>query len=83
MVLDSNKIESIKAYFKTRPVLRACLFGLYIKRIVDGKSDLDILANLDYMQKTGLKFMQTKIDLERILHNKVDLVPSHSMSKYY
>jgi predicted nucleotidyltransferase len=80
--LDSTKIESIKNYFETRPVLKAYLFGSYIHGNADAHSDIDILVDLDYSQKIGLQFIQMKIDLEKILNNKVDLVSSNGISKY-
>jgi predicted nucleotidyltransferase len=82
MTLDNSKIESIKTYFKTRPVLRAYLFGSYARGMADNKSDIDILLDLDYSQKIGLQFIQMKLDLEKLLNNKVDLVSSNGMSKY-
>ena len=82
MTLDSSKIESIKDYFKTRPVLKAYLFGSYVRGVANNKSDIDILVDLDYSQKIGLQFIQMKLDLEKILDNKVDLVSSNGMSKY-
>ncbi len=82
MTLDSTKIESIKEYFKTRPVLNAYLFGSYVRGMRDNKSDIDILVDLDYGQKIGLQFIQMKLDLEKLLNNKVDLVSSNGMSKY-
>lgn len=82
MTLDSTKIESIKNYFTTRPVLKAYLFGSYGRGMADNKSDIDILVDLDYSQKIGLQFIQMKIDLEKLLNNKVDLVSSNGMSKY-
>ncbi|MBK8608890.1 MAG: nucleotidyltransferase domain-containing protein [Chitinophagaceae bacterium] len=82
MTLDNSKIESIKSYFKTRPVLRAYLFGSYVRGVADNKSDIDILVDLDYSQKIGLQFIQMKLDLEKLLNNKVDLVSSNGMSKY-
>lgn len=82
MTLDNAKIESIKSYFKTRPVLRAYLFGSYVHGKADNASDIDILVDLDYSQKIGLQFIQMKLDLEKILNNKVDLVSSNGLSKY-
>jgi hypothetical protein len=82
MTLDNSKIESIKNYFKTRPVLKAYLFGSFLHGNADNKSDIDILVDLDYNEKIGLQFIQMKIDLEKILDNKVDLVSSNGISKY-
>ena len=82
MKLDNSKIETIKAYFKTRPVLKAYLFGSYVNGKADNESDIDILVDLDYSQRIGLGFVQMQIDLENILKTKVDLVSSNSLSKY-
>lgn len=82
MTLDSTKIESIKNYFKTRPVLKAYLFGSYVRGSADNKSDIDILVDLDYSQRIGLQFIQMKLDLEKLLNSKVDLVSSNGISKY-
>ncbi|OFX32212.1 MAG: nucleotidyltransferase [Bacteroidetes bacterium GWA2_32_17] len=82
MNLDSNKIETINQYFKTRPVLKAYLFGSYVRNEADNLSDIDILVDLDYSQKIGLLFIQMKVDLEKLLNNKVDLVSSNGLSKY-
>ena len=82
MILDNDKIESIKNYFKTRPVLKAYLFGSYVRGVADNKSDIDILVDLDYSQKIGLQFIQMKLDLEKLLNSEVDLISSNGMSKY-
>jgi len=82
MVLDNNKIQTIKGYLKTCPVLKAYLFGSYVRGEADNQSDIDILVDLDYSQKIGLQFIQMKIDLEKLLNAKVDLVSSNGLSKY-
>jgi predicted nucleotidyltransferase len=82
MKLDATKIESIKKYFQTRPVLKAYLFGSFARNEADSESDIDILVDLDYSQKIGLQFIQMKIDLELLLNNKVDLVSSKGLSPY-
>ena len=82
MNLDSNKIEAIKSYFETRPVLKAYIFGSYVRDEADISSDIDILVELDYTQRIGLQFIQMKIDLEKMLNRKVDLVSSNGLSEY-
>jgi predicted nucleotidyltransferase len=82
MTLDSSKIESIKDYFKTRPVLKAYLFGSYVRGMADNESDIDILVDLDYSQRIGLQFIQMKLDLEKLLDSRVDLVSSNGLSKH-
>jgi uncharacterized protein len=82
MNLEKSKIETIKEYFKTRPVIKAYLFGSYVRGQADIQSDIDILVDLDYSQRIGLEFVQMQIDLEKILKTRVDLVSSNSLSKY-
>jgi uncharacterized protein len=82
MNLDNTKLETIKEYFRTQPVLKAYLFGSYVRGNADNQSDIDILVDLDYTQRIGLGFVQMQIDLERILLTKVDLVSSNSLSKH-
>jgi predicted nucleotidyltransferase len=82
MKLDANRIETIKKYFETRPVLKAYLFGSYARNEADFQSDIDILVDLDYSQRIGLQFIQMKIDLEKLLNIKVDLVSSNGLSQY-
>jgi len=82
MIKVNSKIETIQNYFKTRPVLKAYLFGSYVRGEADDKSDIDILVDLDYSQKIGLQFIQMKLDLEELLNSKVDLVSSNGLSEY-
>ena len=82
MTLDNTQIEAVKNYFKSRPVLKAYLFGSFLHGNADGESDIDILVDLDYNERIGLQFIQMKIDLEELLDNKVDLVSSNGISKY-
>lgn len=82
MKLEASKIKAIKEYFETRPVLKAYIFGSYARAEADIYSDIDILVDLDYSQRIGLQFIQMKIDLEKILDKKVDLVSSNGLSTY-
>lgn len=82
MKLDAVRIEAIKKYFETRPVLKAYLFGSFARNEANLQSDIDILVDLDYSQRIGLQFIQMKIDLEKLLNTKVDLVSSNGLSKY-
>ena len=81
MTLETSKIELIKTYFKNNPVLKVNLFGSYVRRNANPESDIDILVDLDYTQRIGLKFIQMKVDLERLLEKKVDLVSSNGILK--
>jgi predicted nucleotidyltransferase len=80
MELDSSRIENLKDFFSTQPVLKAWLFGSFAKGLADAQSDVDLLVDLDYSQRIGLRFIQMQIDLEKILQTKVDLVSSNGIS---
>ncbi len=82
MQLESNKIETIKSYFQTCPVLKAYLFGSYARKTAVETSDIDILVELDYSKNVGIEFIQMQIDLEKLLKQKVDLVSARGLSKY-
>lgn len=82
MQLSEEKLELIRNYFKTQPVLKAYLFGSYVRGEADENSDVDILVELDYAQKIGLQFFNMKPVLEDLLKTKVDLVPADGLSKH-
>lgn len=82
MQLKKSQINKIIAYFKTKPVLKAYIFGSYSKNSATENSDIDVLVDLDYSQKIGLQFVQMKFDLEQLLGKPVDLVSSNAISKY-
>ncbi|MFW5773849.1 MAG: nucleotidyltransferase family protein [Tangfeifania sp.] len=82
MVLDSGKIEYLNEYFSNKPVLKAYIFGSVAKGQEKINSDVDILVDLDYSERIGLRFVQMKLDLEKILDRNVDLVSSRGLSPY-
>jgi predicted nucleotidyltransferase len=82
MKLSKNHIRQIQDYFKTQPVLKAYLFGSYVRGEATEESDVDLLVELDYSQRIGLRYVQMILDLEDLLHKKVDLVSEGGLSKY-
>jgi predicted nucleotidyltransferase len=82
MKLSVNDIQTIKDYFSGQPVKKAYLFGSYSRNDADQTSDVDILVDLDYSQHIGLGFVQMQLDLQQMLHKKIDLVSSKALSKY-
>jgi len=82
MPLTDNQTQSIQKFFSDKPVVRAYLFGSYVRGEASGKSDIDILVDLDYSVPIGLEFVNMALDLENILKKKVDLVSSKGISKY-
>jgi uncharacterized protein len=82
MKLLQGQIEFIQNYFKAQPVLKAYLFGSYVRGEATLESDIDILVDLDYNDAIGWEFIQMQIDLQNLLSKKVDLVSARGLSKY-
>lgn len=80
MKLDRSQLNQIKRYFKDKPVLKAYLFGSSSREQASSESGIDILVELDYSQKIGLKFFQMQTELENILNHKVDLISNEALS---
>ena len=74
--------KQISEFFKTKPVLRAYLFGSQSRKEPNKKSDVDILVELDYSKPIGLEFIRMKLELEEITHKKVALLSSGGVSRY-
>lgn len=70
-----SMIQIIADYFKTQPVLKAWLFGLFARGEEKPWSDMDILVQYDRTQPIGLlKIAGMQLDLEDLLGLEVDLV---------
>lgn len=82
MRIEEQSKIIIQNYFKKSPVLRAWLFGSYVRGDASLDSDFDIIVELDYSQQIGLKFIQMQYDLEDLLNKKVDLISANGLSKY-
>ncbi len=80
--MDNKLKRKISNFFKTKPVLRAYLFGSESRNESDKGSDVDILVELDYSKPIGLEFVKMKLELEELINKKVDLLSSGGMSKY-
>ena len=81
MYLKEKEIQTIRDYFRDKPVLKAYLFGSYSRNDADENSDIDILVDLDYSRHIGLGFVQMKLDLEQRLQKSVDLVSSLAVTR--
>ena len=82
MQLGKSQILKISNYFKTKPVLKAYLFGSYVRNEAEKDSDVNLLVELDYSERIRLQFVQMKFYLEKKKKKKVDLVSSNAVSKY-
>lgn len=82
MNLPPQQLEAIRRYFQHQPVLRAYLFGSFVRGEGTESSDVDLLVELDYAQRIGLGFVQMQFDLEDLLQRKVDLVSAKGLSRH-
>jgi uncharacterized protein len=82
MQLSIQQLGLIQQYFLKQPVLKAYLFGSYVRGTARDQSDIDLLIELDYAQLIGLEFVQMQLDLQLLLAKKVDLVSANGVSKY-
>lgn len=82
MILEPKYRKIISDYFQNKPVLKAYLFGSYVRGEANEQSDIDILIELDYSQSIGLAFVEMQLDLQYILSRKVDLVSERGLSKF-
>lgn len=82
MILEPKYRKIISDYFQDKPVLKAYLFGYYVRGEANEQSDVDILIELDYSQYIGLAFVEMQLDLQDILSRKVDLVSERGLSKF-
>jgi uncharacterized protein len=80
--MEKNIKNQIKNFFRTKPVLRAYLFGSEARNESLENSDIDILVELDYTKPIGLEFVRMQLELEDLLNKKVDLLSSNGISKY-
>jgi uncharacterized protein len=82
MILEPKYRKVISDYFQNKPVLKAYLFGSYVRGEANEQSDVDILIELDYSQTIGLAFVEMQLDLQDMLSRKVDLVSERGLSKF-
>jgi len=82
MINPVINIDLIRNYFFSKPVRKAFLFGSASRGENSEESDIDILVELDYSKPIGLEFVQMQLDLQELLHKKVDLITLNSLSKH-
>ena len=82
MTISDKKIALIKDYFKDQPVLKAYLFGSFARGDANSRRDYDILVELDYSKRIGLRYIQMQLDLTNLLERKVDLVSEKALSRH-
>ncbi|MBN2682225.1 MAG: nucleotidyltransferase domain-containing protein [Bacteroidales bacterium] len=82
-MLRQESIEMLKTYFSNKPVIKAYIFGSYSRNEENEKSDIDIILEIDYSVPVSLlDLISWKLELEKQLKAKVDIVSEDGMSKY-
>lgn len=66
--LQKNKSH----FFKKYPLKSMALFGSYARNEAKEKSDVDIMV--EFSSPVGFEFIDLAMELEDVLHQKVDLV---------
>lgn len=72
--MDAQMTETIREYFKTKPVEKAWIFGSFSRGEERPDSDVDIIVRLTPGTKMGFAFFGMICDLEEKLSRAVDLV---------
>lgn len=82
--MDIGLRNSISKYMENQPVLEAWVFGSYARGEERPDSDIDLLIEFDRKNaRVGLfKYASMIMELEELLHLKVDLVEEGALLPY-
>ena len=83
MHLTEQELDTIRAFFRTKPVLRAWLFGSYARGEADETSDVDLLVNIDYQRLDVFDYLNWPHLLAQALGKKVDLGSDKYVLSFY
>jgi len=74
-LINTGAIE----FLSSQPVRKAFLFGSYSRQDENSDSDIDILVDLEKSVDL-FQFISIKLNLEKLLNKKVDLISSNGLS---
>jgi predicted nucleotidyltransferase len=81
--MKQSIINKLQAFFPDYPIEKAWIFGSYARGEETQKSDLDIMVRFDKSKAiTLLDYAGIMIDLEDLLHKKVDLVSEGTLYEF-
>lgn len=82
--MSDKIVQILQNYFKTKPVLKAYIFGSYADNSSSEQSDIDVLIDWDYKSEAVNYdlFYTMSNELNQLLKKKVDLVSSNGLSKF-
>ena len=76
-------INKLQAFLPAYPIEKAWVFGSYARGEETRKSDVDILVRFDKDARiTLIDYAGIMLDLEELLHRKVDLVQEGTLYKF-
>ena len=76
-------INKLQEFFPAYPIEKAWIFGSYARGEETRKSDVDILVRFDKDAAiTLIDYAGIMIDLEKLLHKKVDLVQEGTFYRF-
>jgi len=73
--MKQNLVNKLQTFFPDYPINKAWVFGSYARGEETQKSDVDILVRFEKdAQITLIDYARIMLNLEKLLHKKVDLV---------
>ena len=82
-MLTESQLEKMRKIFSDYPaVIKTWVFGSYARNEEAPESDIDILVELDYSQRIGMKFYGLWADLEEATGKSVDLIPEDCLKDF-
>ena len=72
--MNASVVNTIREYFKSKPVEKAWVFGSFSRNEERDDSDIDIIVELSPDAHMGLSYFAMTCDLEDRLNRSVDMV---------
>ena len=73
-IMNASVVNTIREYFKSKPVEKAWVFGSFSRNEERDDSDIDIIVELSPDAHMGLSYFAMICDLEDRLNRSVDMV---------
>ena len=81
--MKQEVINKLQTFFPAYPIEKAWVFGSYARGEETKKSDMDILVRFDKNANISLlDYAGIMLDLEGLLHKKIDLVQEGRLYKF-
>lgn len=74
IIMNSNVVNTIREYFKSKPVDKTWMFGSFSRNEEREDSDIDIMAELSSGARMDLSYFAMICDLADRLNRRVDMV---------